>query len=105
LVIALGSPVLETMFNFNQRQQQLTATNSIVNEGGCGESSSSTATPPAVATIVVNKNTEEVEMDAEDVPPETFEQLLNFLYLKPVTLSGETVFAVMATGLFIFKLK
>jgi hypothetical protein len=69
VVIALGSSVLETMFDFNQRQQQL-------------------------------ENNAEVEMDEEDVPPEAFEQLLNFLYLKPVTLSGETVFAVMATGFF-----
>jgi hypothetical protein len=74
VVIALGSSVLETMFDFNQRQQQL-------------------------------ENNAEVEMDAWDVPPEAFEQLLNFLYLKPVTLTGETVFTVMATGIFLFIFK
>jgi hypothetical protein len=71
VVVALGSPVLETMFDFNQRQQ-------------------------------AEMHNEEVEMDADDVPPESMKQLLNYLYLKPATLTAENVFAVMATGFFYF---
>jgi hypothetical protein len=83
----MRSPILETMFDFNQRLVAV----------GSGSS------PQLVAAENNNEEEEHVEMDARDVPPDAFEQLLNYFYSKEVALTGETVFAVLATGDEIFS--
>jgi hypothetical protein len=65
VLIALGSPLLETMFDFNKQKEEVE-----MNTVGVG-----------------------------DVPSEAFEQLLTYFYLKSVNLTGETVLAVLETGL------